>query len=206
LGTEVEGRDRIEEDASPAEAHPPSNSGKSVETVTAEVVGEPLEKAQEEISGGEKSEIRLDPERVRVIEVQDSLFFAGRLFQDAFGDPPPVFPRNYVAIYEDSNNPSTFHVIGFVHLQQIGEMGLVAGLCVGRQWRGKGLGKILLESMENQDEWIKALFVYTGDPRIPAICGYESLSHPRLMAKWIKPLSLEKKEKMINIALAIGPF
>ncbi len=206
LGTEVEVTDRIEEGASSAEAHPPSNSCEPVEAVTVEVVEEPLEKGQEEISEGEKSEIRLDPERVKVIEVQNSLFFAGRIFQDAFGDPPPVFPKNYVAIYEDSNNPSTFHVIGFVHLQQMGEMGLVAGLCVDRQWRGKGLGKTLLESMDNQEEWIKALFVYTSDPRIPAICGYESLSHPRLMAKWIKPLSLEKKEKMINMALAIGPF
>jgi len=225
LGTEVEVTNRTEEDASSAEEkaekgqkdekilleelaedHPPSNSCKSVEAVTVEVVGEPLEKGQEEISEGEKSEIGFDPGRVRVIEVQDSLFFAGRIFQDAFGDPPPVYPRNYVAIYEDSNHPSTFHVIGFVHLQQIGEMGLVAGLCVDRPWRGKGLGKILLESMENQDEWIKALFICTSDPRIPATCGYESLSHPRLMAKWIKPLSLEKKEKMINIALAIGPF
>jgi len=226
LGTEAEVTDRIEEAESLVEEvaeeaeeeaeeekvlleeiageHSPSNLCEAVEAVAVEVLEESSEK--EEVFEGEGREIELDLEKVKIIKVQDSLFFAGKLFQDAFGDPPPVFPSNYIAIYEDSKNPLTFHVVGFVHLLRIGEMGLVAGLCVDRQWRGKGLGKKLLASMDNQDEWIKALFVYTSDPRIPAKCGYESLSHPYLMAKWIKPLPLEKKEKMINIAIAIGPF
>ena len=189
-----------------AETPPLSNSCEGVEEVAVEVVEESPEKGQEEISEREERKIKLDLERVRIIEVQDSLLFAGKLFQDAFGDPPPVYPNNYVAIYKDSNNPSTFHILGFVHLQRLGEMGLVAGLCVDPPWQGKGLEQMLLASMDNQDEWIKALFVCAGDPRIPAECGYESLSHPHLMAKWIGPLSPEKKEKMINIALAIGPF
>jgi ABC-type polysaccharide/polyol phosphate transport system ATPase subunit/ribosomal protein S18 acetylase RimI-like enzyme len=210
LGVEAEATDKIEEaqnSAEEVEENPLlSNSCEGVEEVPVEVVEESPEKGQEEISDREEREIKLDLKRVRIIEVQDSLLFAGKLFQDAFGDPPPAYPNNYIAICEDSQNPSTFHVVGFVHLQPVGEMGLVAGLCVDRQWRGKGLGKMLLTSMENQDQWIKALFVYAGDPRIPAECGYESLSHPHLMAKWIGPLSPEKKEKMINIALAIGPF
>lgn len=189
-----------------AEEHPCSNICEPVEAVAAQVFGESLEKAGEEISKSEGNEIELDLEKVKIIEIHDSLFFAGKLFREAFGDSPPAFPRNYIALYEDSKNPSTFHVLGFIHLQPLGEMGLVGGLCVDRQWRGSGLGKMLLDSMDHQDEWIKALFLYTSDQRIAEKCGYESLPHPPLMAKWIRPLPLEKKEKMISIAMSIAPF
>lgn len=201
----VQGEERIITEEI-AEEHPASSLSELAGAVTVEVFNESLEKPQEEICEREENRIELDLEKVKIIEVEDSLLFAEKLFQDAFGDLPPTFPHNYVAIYEDSKNPSTFHVVGYIHLQPMGEMGIVAGLCVDSRWRGRGLGKMLLDSMDNQGEWIKALFLYTSDPRIPAKCGYESLPQTNLMVKWVRPLSLEKKEWMISVAISVGPF
>ena len=154
----------------------------------------------------EEGEIEFDQERVRIIEIEDSHFFAGELFRKSFGHSPPVWPSNFVAVYEDSKDPLTFHVIGFIHLHRMGEMGLVGGLCVDSPWKGKGLGKKLLRSVEDQSETLDAFFIYTSDARIPAECGYEALPYPHLMVKWTKSLSSRSKKKLINAALAIGPF
>ncbi len=153
-----------------------------------------------------ESEIKLDPEKVRIIEVQDSPFFAGDLFFRAFGHPPPKNPTNYVAIHVDSKNPPAFHAIGFIHVEQVDDMGLVGGLCVDAQWHGKGLGKRLLSSADDKKDRFKALFVHTDDPRIAAECGYEPLPHPYLMVKWVGLLSPEEKKRLIATAIAIGPF
>ena len=154
----------------------------------------------------EEGEIEFDQERVRIIEIEDSHFFAGELFRKSFGHSPPVWPSNFVAVYEDSKDPLTFHVIGFIHLHRMGEMGLVGGLCVDSPWKGKGLGKKLLRSVEDQSETRDAFFIYTSDARSPAECGYEALPYPHLMVKWTKSLSSRSKKKLINAALAIGPF
>ncbi len=160
----------------------------------------------EEKSSDTEVEVELDPEKVRIIKIQDSPFFAGDLFFRAFGHPPPKNPTNYVAIHVDSKNPSAFHVIGFIHVEQIDDMGLVGGLCVAAQWHGKGLGKRLLSSADDKKDRFKAFFVHTEDPRIATECGYEPLSHPYLMVKWVRALSSEEKERLINAAMAIGPF
>lgn len=157
------------------------------------------------LSEGE-SEIKLEQERLRIIEVQDSEFFSGKLFFNAFGQPPPTTPTNYAAIYMDSKNPSIFYVLGFIHMERIGEMGLVGGLCIEQRWQGKGLGKILLNFVDNRKNGIKAFFVYTNDSRLAMECGYEPLPHPCLMVKWILSLSPEEKERLIDAVMKIGPF
>jgi ABC-type polysaccharide/polyol phosphate transport system ATPase subunit/GNAT superfamily N-acetyltransferase len=159
-----------------------------------EVVNESLEKAP------------LDTEKIRIIEVQDPSFFAEHLFRDAFGHSPPQGPSNYVALYSDSGSPSDLKVIGFVHLERVGEMGLVGGVCVDRQWRGRGIGKKLLISVDEKRREEKALFVHTDNPTIASACGYETLPHPYLMVKWMEPLSEEEKARIAGAAWAFGPF
>ena len=91
----------------------------------------------EEKSFDTEVEVKLDPGKVRIIEVQDSAFIAGDLFFRAFGHLPPNNPTNYIAIHVDSKKPSAFDVIGFIHVEKVNEMGLVGGLCVDAQWHGK---------------------------------------------------------------------
>jgi ABC-type polysaccharide/polyol phosphate transport system ATPase subunit len=147
-----------------------------------------------------------DPEKIRVVEAEDSSFFAEGLFQDAFGHSPPKGPSNYVALYSDSGSQSDLKVIGFVHLERVGEMGLVGGVCVDRRWWGRGIGKKLLISVDEKRRDEKAFFVRTDDPRIASACGYEALPHPHLMVKWLEPLSEEEKSRIAGAAWAFGPF
>ena len=148
----------------------------------------------------------MDPERIRIIEVDDPSFFAEDLFNRAFGHSPPPGPSSYVALYSDSESPSTVQVIGFVHLEQVGEMGLVGGVCVDHPWRGRGIGKRLLSFVSGKRRKERAFFVHTDDPRLASVCGYEALPYPYLMVKWMEPLSEEEKTRILGAALEFGPF
>ena len=129
---------------------------------------------------------------MRIVEVEDSSFFAGHLFQKAFGNLPPAEPVNYAAIWMDTADPSVLHVIGFIHLgyseePDIREIGFVGGLCVvllifrRKVWE-KGCCLPWIHSHGK-----KAFFVYTDNPMLASECGYEALPHPYLMVKWKSP-------------------
>jgi ABC-type polysaccharide/polyol phosphate transport system ATPase subunit/GNAT superfamily N-acetyltransferase len=166
----------------------------------------PEELFKEEVLNESLEKAPLDTEKIRIIEVQDPSFFAEHLFRDAFGHSPPQGPSNYVALYADLGSPSDLKVIGFVHLERVGEMGLVGGVCVDHQWRGRGIGKKLLNSVDEKRRQEKAFFVHTDKPTIASACGYEALPHPYLMVKWMEPLSEEEKAKIAGTAWAFGPF
>jgi ABC-type polysaccharide/polyol phosphate transport system ATPase subunit/GNAT superfamily N-acetyltransferase len=163
-----------------------------------------------EFSGEEKEsgppEAPFDIERVRIVEVEDSSFFAEDLFQDAFGHSPPKGPSNFVAFYPDSGGQSAFKVIGFIHLERVGEMGLIGGICVDRRWRGKGIGKRLLLSMEEKRKREKAFFVYTDNSKLTSDYGYEALPHSYVMVKWLEPVPEEEKARLADAARDFGPF
>ena len=86
------------------------------------------------------------------------------------------------------------------------DMSLVGGLCVDRQWRGTGVGRRLLLSVDEKRRREKAFFVYTDDSRLASDCGYEVLSHPYLMVKWMESLSEGEKADLVDAAKVFGPF
>jgi len=186
--------------------HPPSvNDGEPIEREGLI----PEESAGTEYRDGsidQEAKMELDEKRLRIIEVQDPEFFSGDLFFNTFGQHPPTTPTNFAAIYMDSKNPSAFYVLGFIHIEQMDEIGLVGGLCIEKRWQGKGLEKMLLNFVDHKKEGMKAFFVYTNDPRLPAECGYESLPNSYLMVKWFQSVSPEEKERLTGDAMAIGPF
>jgi ABC-type polysaccharide/polyol phosphate transport system ATPase subunit len=192
-----------EEKALPVtEDHPVAGTGK--ETPPA---GLNEGSGKEDQGPGPPGEESFDLDRVKIIETQDSLFFAAKLFQEAFGQSPPTQPSNYVALYPDSKDRSVFHLAGFIHVEHVvEEMGLVGGLCVDNQWRGKGLRERLFIAVEEMNQGEKAFFVYTDNPGLPSECGYHALPHPYLMVKWVEPLLPEEKARLIGAAMAIGPF
>jgi hypothetical protein len=148
---------------------------------------------------------------MRIVEVKDSGFFAGHLFQKEFGTPPPADPMNYVALWTDGADPSALHVIGYIHVghseePDIREIGFVGGLCVDHRFQEKGVRKSLLASVETFLQWKKAFFIYTDNPELALECGYEALSHPYLMVKWRDPLSSDEKARLIKAAMSVGPF
>jgi GNAT superfamily N-acetyltransferase len=147
-----------------------------------------------------------DLEKIRIVEVEDSRFFAEGLFQDAFGHSPPQSPSNYVALYSDPGSQPNFTVIGFIHLERVGEMGLIGGICVDRRWRGKGIGKRLLLSMEEKRKREKAFFVYTDNSKLTSDYGYEALPHSYVMVKWLEPVPEEEKARLADAARDFGPF
>jgi len=148
----------------------------------------------------------LDPEKIRIVEVEDSRFFAEGLFRDAFGHSPPQGPSNYVAFHSDPESRSNATVIGFIHLERVGEMGLIGGICVDRRWRGKGIGKRLLLSMEEKRKREKAFFVYTDNSKLTSDYGYEAIPHSYVMVKWLEPVPEEEKARLADAARDFGPF
>jgi GNAT superfamily N-acetyltransferase len=206
----------VAEDDETEELHPDEISLKERAESPSALDGERQEESRDVLSSerfsGETEEnapvekAPLDPEKIRIVEVEDSSFFAEGLFQDAFGHSPPQSPSNYVALYSDSEGEPIFKVIGFIHLERVGKAGLVGGVCVDRQWRGRGIGKRLLMSVEERRRGENAFFIYAENPRLSSACGYEILDHPYLKVKWLPPLSEEDKSKLVDATIAFGPF
>ena len=165
-------------------------------------------KEQEPAVLGEKE---FDPGQMRIVEVKDSFFFAGHLFQKAFGTPPPAEPMNFVALYMDAADPLVLHVIGCIHVghseePDIREIGFVGGLCVDPRFQEREIRKSLLASVDTLIQEKKAFFVYTNDPELALECGYEAFPDLYLAVKWRDPLPSDEKARLIKAAVSVGPF
>jgi N-acetylglutamate synthase-like GNAT family acetyltransferase len=136
--------------------------------------------------------------------VEEASFFIGDLFYSSFGQPAPAFPVNYVAFFRTA--PSVFKAIGYIHMTERGEYGLVGGLCVEVDYRHRKLGETLLRNVEKDVGEKKALFVQTNNPSLAGRVGYQPTKIQYLMVKWVKPLSEEEQEKMIHEVAQVGPF
>lgn len=160
---------------------------------------------KEEIEA-ELEQVVLDSENIKIAEIQDSDYFVYQLFFEAFGHRPPKQPVNYAAFWKHSKEPNKFEVIGFIHVEPYGEVGLVGGICMGKNWQGKGLEQMLLNYVKGVSGDKKALFLYTDWPKLPEECGYEKTSYPNLWVNWLKRLDPEEKKGLIESAYKIGPF
>jgi len=165
----------------------------------------PEVKNEEEI--GEKiEEENFDSGNFKIMEVYDSDYFVSQLFFETFGHTPPKQPLNYVAFWKSSKEPNQLEIIGFIHVEPYGEVGLVGGICIGKNWQGKGLEKMLLRYVEKVSEDKKALFLYTDHPKLPEECGYEKTPYPYLWVHWLKKIDPEEKNDLMELANSIGPF
>ena len=141
---------------------------------------------------------------IQIERFEDASFFVGDLFYNSFGQPPPTFPINYVAFCR--TDPSVFKAVGYIHMTECGEYALVGGLCVEVDYRHKKLGETLLRNVERDIGEKRALFVQTNNPAIASRVGYIPAKTQYLMVKWMKSLSIENKEKMVDEVSKLGPF
>jgi hypothetical protein len=88
----------------------------------------------------------LENNNFRIETFDDATFFIEDLFHKSFGHLPPTFPINYVAFFKAK--PSVFRAIGYIHMSECGDYGLVGGLCVELDYRHKKLGEMLLRNVE----------------------------------------------------------
>jgi N-acetylglutamate synthase-like GNAT family acetyltransferase len=151
-----------------------------------------------------KRAFELEIPDVRIERFENASFFIDDLFQKSFGQSAPTLPVDYVAFYK--SDPSTFKAIGYIHMTEFPEYGLVGGLCVGVDHRHKGLGTTLLMGVERDIKGKKALFVHTSNPTIAKRCGYKRTKTQYLMVKWTQLISKEEQGKLIEEVTKIGPF
>jgi N-acetylglutamate synthase-like GNAT family acetyltransferase len=151
-----------------------------------------------------KRTFELEIPDIRIERFENASFFVDDLFRKSFGHAAPTIPVDYVAF--SKLNPSTFKAVGYIHMTEYQDYGLVGGLCVGVDHRHKGLGTTLLKYVERDIKRKKALFVNTNNPTIAKRCGYEVTKTQFLMVKWTKVLAKEEQEELIEEVIKIGPF
>lgn len=172
-----------------------------------EVEPSPLsEEVKKEKNEVEFEKMDLDSDNFRIMEIQDSDYFAYQLFFDSFGHRPPRQPFNFVAIWKDSKQTNRFEAIGFIHVEPYGKVGLVGGICIDKNWQGKGLEQKLLNYVKGVFGSKKALFLYTDSHELPEKCGYEKTSYPNLWVNWLESLNPEEKKGLIDSIHEFGPF
>ena len=147
---------------------------------------------------------QLETAGIRIERFEDASFFIDDLFRKSFGQPPPGSPMDYVAFCR--LDPSTFKTVGYIHMIEFEDYGLVGGLCVDPEFRHKGLGSRLLNHVQIDIGGKKALFVHTENPTIARQCGYKSTNRQYLMVKWIQSVSGREQETLIDEVAKIGPF
>jgi len=158
---------------------------------------------------------------LRTEEVADAGEDAGELFRRSFGSDIPVDPRHFV-LRATPPGKNAGRVIAYVHQQPLGEIDLCGGACADerayrtlphwlyRQLREEGglAGIVTRDSIGMLGDSL-ACFAYVGeegakppDPR----SGFVETGHAQLRVCWRKPLDDARKRRLVELALAHGPF
>ena len=162
-------------------------------------------------------------ERLRTWEVDDAKVVAGELFRRSFGHEVPDFPRHFVLVLSPepgSGEPPS--VVAYVHQTHRGEYALCGGMCVDeRAYRRMpkwlfaqvheqgGLATIVTRDSVEMLGDCSAIFGHVGEPRARAAdlrTGFVDTGREHLMVIWRRDLSDAGKRRLIDEAVAIGPF
>lgn len=159
----------------------------------------------------EPVELPFDFTKVKVIEVEDASYFIGAIFREAFSQPPPSEPVNFVALHPDPCGPAVFRVIAFLHVAQteraiLKEAGFVGGLWIAPPLQGREIERLLLSAAEKKFADKKALFAYTDQPDAFSPWGFEAIPHSFLTVKWMAQVSPGEKAKIVDEVKSVGPF
>ncbi|HET9031999.1 MAG TPA: hypothetical protein VFN25_03740 [Dokdonella sp.] len=156
-----------------------------------------------------------------VTEVAEGPAFAESVFQRKFKLSVPDFPHHIVTFYRQTWN--CFVPMSYLHVRPWGDFHLVGGGCTdGRvfemmtgaqreevnQAGGLLLGALRYSFARFADR-CEAYFGYCGDPRAYEIdmqAGFVPTQHERLIARWHKPLTPERKLELIAEAHKLIPF
>jgi len=158
---------------------------------------------------------------VRIAEVSDGRFFAGSMFQLAFGHELPDFGHHLVCFYPTS--PQEFVPLGYLNFLGHASVMLVGGgVTSGTAFRhvsdehsalirsgGGVLFHLLRFGFRRFADQAEAYFGYAGDARAREVdlqAGFEPTGHEYLLAHFHRPLSEARKRELIEEVLRIGPF
>ena len=171
---------------------------------------------------------------LNVFETTDAGSIAGALFQASFNSAFPIPTavrildtqiqpndwRQFVAIYTWPDG--TAECVGFCNWIKYKDVYLEGGLAVQKNFyrrlpkphfadcaaRG-GIAQIVMETaavvLTDCDAW----FGYCGDAkalRVDMRVGFVRTAHPYLIVKWMRQLSAEKMQALIDDATRVGPF
>lgn len=154
--------------------------------------------------GGATSRPAADDSIFIVRGLEGASRLAADLFQEVFGGAPPAEPLHYVAF--EHLSPGRFAVAGYYHVTYRDDYALVGGLCVAPAYRGRRVGERLERAAFAEPRGAKAFFAHVGDPRRANRLGFEDTRHPHLVVFWVRPLSPEEGERLIDTVAALGPF
>ncbi len=154
-------------------------------------------------------------------EVENGALIGGPLFQRTFGAPPPAVPRHFAALYRASGKE--LRVGAYIHYMAFRDAAwLCGGLCVDGDFyrmanddlrecvKGMGgLGEIVLRDTFARLTDRSAIFGYCGDARQwqhDLNIGFTPAGPPRMLVRWMKPLSEAARAALIDDVRSIGPF
>jgi hypothetical protein len=155
-------------------------------------------------------------------EVEDARSDAGELFRRRFGHEIPGYPRHFVLAYMPPDAPGERRIVAYVHQMRYQDVYLCGGMCVDerayrtfpawlfRQVREEGgLATIVTRDSMGMLGEAPASFGHVGEPRARAAdlrTGFVDTGHPHLMVYWRKALDDAEKRRLVDLAVAHGPF
>ncbi|WP_223786640.1 hypothetical protein [Marinicella meishanensis] len=162
----------------------------------------------------------MDDFAIEVMEVEDAEPLAGALFQRAFGDSIPNFPRHF--ILSASGSDARHSTLGYVHFTRHQDMYLGGGMCVDPQALRRlpktcrqqlneqgGVAFCLLSQAVKRLDDAPAVFGHVGHQgayKIDLAVGFEPTQFPHLIVYWQQPLSQAAQQDIIQRAHEVGPF
>ena len=154
-----------------------------------------------------------------VVEVDDVERHAGELFRRCFHQPPPNYPRHYVARADSAGETRT---IGYIHYTPLEQVYLCGGMCIDdRAYRrlpsehraalkaAGGIAELMLRHTFAALSSAQAIFGYVGDTRSERVnlrAGFRHTGRPHLIVHWPRPLPEAQQRALIAKIAAIGPF
>jgi hypothetical protein len=154
-------------------------------------------------------------------EVSAARFFINELFKRKFNSEAPAFGHHWVSFYKSENGecwPATY-----VHASIYGPLILIGGVmtdgAVLQRMKPEHRDAIIeaggcyftalrhvFKAMSDQCEAFAGLI---SDPRsmeVSCAAGFEPSGHDKLVVYCPRPVSAERREEFIKIALSAGPF
>lgn len=162
----------------------------------------------------------LTEQNIQVVELASASAAASALFQHAFGDPVPDFPRHFVLQVSGADQqPLT---LGYVHFTQHHNIYLGGGMCIDSrllrqlskaqrkalQRQGGPAFTLLSNAIKQLDDGV-AVFGHVGHQgayQVDLAVGFKPTNHPHLIVYWLAELSDEQQRDTIQLAADVGPF
>ena len=159
-------------------------------------------------------------QNIKVIEQANASEAASALFQRAFKDPVPDFPKHFV-LQVGTEDQQTL-TLGYVHFTRHHNIYLGGGMCIDSrllrrlsraqrqalQRRGGPAFTLLSNAVKQLDDGV-AVFGHVGHQgayQVDLAVGFKPTNHPHLIVYWLAELSEKQQQETIQLAAEVGPF